>query len=175
MGKQESVSEYFEEAKEIAKIERSLKVEQWVVKEIRAEIRGNPQETKVLKRYDLPRGMEERWQWVMRWRCAWFQCKYPHDNVITASYYYRKVQGHKFGVQEELQRFIAAKAQLSKWEKVVEKYREEHRQANDIFYNEAEDSDLQKALQKLEAKRKNIADAEERLRIKVEQYKATKL
>lgn len=167
----ESISDYYEQAKAIAKIERELDVEQWVKIQLWYEPDDRPLNKRLLYEYDLPRDLAERRDWVIRWRRAKLQCKNPHGNICENSIYYRKVKGYTFGMQEDLDRFISAKAQLTRQQRVVSEYRHQQKQKNDMFYNEADDELLQKALAKLDIKRQNITKAEARLVAKVEEYK----
>ncbi len=164
---QESLKDYYEQAKDIAKAEKSLKADRWVKIFIEREIGGDPLNRETLFTYDLPRKMTDKYEWVFRWRRARFQCEYPRDCVIQSCYFYRKVEGVDIGMQKDLNTLISAKAQLSKQERVISEYRMKKSLENDMFYNEESDDNLQQALAKLEKKRRNIQEAENRLKEKV--------
>lgn len=73
MGKQESISDWFQMAKDLAKAEKELKIEKWVqiTIEYNDEVKHEPVRLFI---YDLPREVYERRRWVIRWRLARFQC-----------------------------------------------------------------------------------------------------
>ena len=58
-----------------------MKIEKWVC--ITIEYRTKERQRVVLFRYDLPRDVYERRQWVVRWRHARLLCQYPKENVQT--------------------------------------------------------------------------------------------
>ena len=87
MGKQESLSDYYQFAKDLAKAERELKIEQWVEVTI---YYGYAEKQVSLYHYNLPREMYFRYQWVIRWRMAKLQCQYPKQIVSTSLYFYDK-------------------------------------------------------------------------------------
>jgi len=166
----ESMSDYYQQAREVAKIERELEVERWVKIRLVLEPDADRGNRQLLYEYDLPRSVADRREWVIRWRTAKLQCQHPHGYICKDSYYYRRIMGRTFGMQDDLDRFISAKAQLTRQQRVVDEYRLEQKQKNDLFYDEAADELLQKAMAKLDAKRLNVAAAEARLKAKVEEY-----
>lgn len=171
-GNQETMADYYEMAKEIAREEKELKVERWVLISLVRQVGGSGQQLDKMKTYDLPVRMKERWEWVIRWRRAWLQCRYPRDIIVETSSYYRKVDGCDIGMHVDLARFIAAKAQFTRQQKIVDEYRREKSEENDLFYDESADEQLQAMLMKLGRKEKEILAAGERLAKKVEEYKA---
>lgn len=172
--KQESISDYYEMAKEIAKVEKELDIEQWDM--ISIERDGDKEgEFVSLYRYDLPRHIAKKYEWVIRWRTAMLQCKYPRYIVRCYHSLYRKVKGENIGMQDDIDRFVAAKAQVSRQENIISKYVEQKRNEGDMFYNENEDENLIKAIEKLRIKKENVAQAEARLIEKVKQYKEERL
>lgn len=90
MGKQESMDDLFLMAKDLAKAERELKIEQWVEVTI---YYGYAEKQVSLYHYNLPREMYFRYQWVIRWRMAKLQCQYPKQIVSTSLYFYDKRSG----------------------------------------------------------------------------------
>ena len=162
--KQESLHDYYEMAKLIAKVEKELKVERWV--KISFSYKKDHKET-FLWHYDIPVCLYERREWVIRWRRAKLQCLYPREYVEIGFFYYKKVQGINIGMQAELDRFISAKAQLTKQKNILNAYVDRKRKENDLFYNEEQDETLQKARAKLALKERNVIEAEERLKRKI--------
>ena len=81
MGKQESMDDWFQMAKDLAKAERELKIEQWVEVTI---YYGYADKQVSLYHYNLPREMYFRYQWVIRWRMAKLQCQYPNRLYLQA-------------------------------------------------------------------------------------------
>ena len=169
MSKQESISDYYEMAKEIAKVEKELDIEHWDVITICRT--GDKEGDYVgLYKYDLPRRIAEKYDWCIRWRTARFQCQYPRYNVRCYHSPYRKVMGDNIGMQEDLNKFIAAKALVSKQKNRLEKYIAKQKES--IFYDEATDELTIQAKAKLERNIQNVAQAEARLIEKVKQFKA---
>lgn len=170
MSKQESVSDYYQMAKEIAKVEKELDIENWC--RISIERDGDKAGEYIrLYYYDLPRHIAEKYEWVIRWRAAKLQCQFPKYCVRVYRSPYRKVMGCNIGMQEDINRFVAAKAQVSKQERVIAQYVDQRRKDSDMFYNESEDEDLIKAKEKLQRKKEQVAQAEARMIEKVKEYK----
>ena len=69
-------------AKAYAQAERALRIERWVI--VTFELRKTDGPIEILYRYDLPRTMLERYRWVVRWRTARFQCRFPRDTIILS-------------------------------------------------------------------------------------------
>lgn len=170
MAKQESLSEYYEMAKEIAKTEKELGIERW--DQISIERNGDKSGEYIrLYSYDLPRHIAEKYEWVIRWRAAKLQCQYPRYCVRVYHSPYSKVMGENIGMQKDLNKFLAAKAQVTRQERVIRQYIEQKRNEGDMFYNESEDEDLAKAIAKLQTKKEMVAQAEARLIEKVKEYR----
>ena len=68
--KQEDMSHWTEKAKELAKAERELKIDKWVI--ISIEYRNKDYQNVVLFQYDLPKDIYEKYRWVVIWRQARF-------------------------------------------------------------------------------------------------------
>lgn len=79
--------------------------------------------------------------------------------------------GENIGMQKDLNKFLAAKAQVTRQERVIRQYIEQKRNEGDMFYNESEDEDLAKAIAKLQTKKEMVAQAEARLIEKVKEYR----
>lgn len=154
-------------AKDMAKAEKELKIEQWVVISFyRTTERGD----KVpLFRYDLPRQVADRYSWVIQWRRAKLVCQYPKGNVTHYYSLYDKRSGEDYSFGSCLSSLAAAKAQVTKIERRIKEYIDRQKQ-NNLFFNEQTDEILQKAINKLKIKKKNVQEAEERLHQKVENH-----
>lgn len=169
MSKQESISDYYEMAKEIAKVEKQLNIEHWDV--ITISRTGDKEGDYVrLFQYDLPRHIADKYDWVIRWRTARFQCQYPRYYVLCSHSPYRKVMGNNIGMQEDLNTFIAAKALVTKQKNRLEKYIAKQKES--LFYDETTDELTMQGKAKLERNIQNVAQAEARLIEKVKQFKA---
>ena len=171
----DNVGEWFQEAKEIAKAEKSMGVERWVKIYIERVVDDNYQNVQVIHKYDIPVRLAERYDWVIRWRKAKMQCLYPRDLVRQSSCYYKKVMGVTIKMQEDLDRLISEKAQLTKQRNIINAYVDEKRKANDMFYDERDDKVLQAAKEKLKLKEQNVKEAEERLQRKLQEAKLSAL
>lgn len=79
MGKQENVSDFYQYAKNLAKAERELKIEKWVEATL---YYGYGKDQVILYHYNFPRDIYFRYEWVIRWRMAKFQCQYPRYKFV---------------------------------------------------------------------------------------------
>lgn len=93
-----------------AKIEREMGVIRYVY--ISIEKRGKTAE--VLHRYDLPHEIYKKYHWVIRWRIAYWQCKYPREHISSCFYFYDKKSGLELGYNTLLSKYVSAKAQVTK-------------------------------------------------------------
>jgi hypothetical protein len=168
MGKQESVSDFYQYAKDLAKAERELKVERWVEVTL---YYGYAEKQVSLYHYNLPREMYFRYQWVIRWRMAKLQCQYPKQIVSTSLYFYDKRSGESMEVSGCLSKLISAKAQITKAERRMNEYIEHNRQSN-MFFDENTDEELVKFREKLERKKIECAECEKRLELLVERRRS---
>jgi hypothetical protein len=164
MGKQESMGDWFQMAKDYAKAEKELKIENWVQISI---CYGHGHQSVILYTYDLPREVYERRMWVIRWRVARLQCKYPRNDVYTSFYCYDKRSGESLEVSSCLSKLISAKAQITKAERRMNEYIEYNRQ-NNLFFDEESDEELAKFREKLERKKLECAECQKRLEKLVE-------
>ena len=144
-----------------AKAEKELKIERWVQIFIEYKEEGKLENVRLFK-YDLPRDVYERRKWVIRWRLARIQCKYPKQFVECRYHYYDRRSGESLGFGSCLSRLISSKAQVTKAEMEMWKYIVYNRQHN-LFFNEDTDEDLVKFKEKLERKKANVAVCEKRL------------
>ena len=170
--KQESNSGYYEMAKEITKVEKELGFERWVRLEILMETRRTEKgtEEKRMAFYDLPLDVYQRREWVIRWRAARIQCQHPRNTVRTFSDYYRRMKGNDLGMQQDIDKFIATKAAVTRQRKNIEEYLARQRQ--NLFFDEANNQNLKAIIEKLEQREQDVKHAEWRLKAKVETYMA---
>lgn len=138
--KQESNTDYFELAREIAKEEKALGIEHWDLITICRD--GDKEGEYIhLYSYDLPRKIADRYDWVIRWRTAKLQCQYPRYQVRCYHSPYRKVCGKNIGMQEDLRHFIAAKAQVSRKNRQLNEYIQAQKESN-MFFDETRDENI---------------------------------
>ncbi len=164
MGKQESVSDFYQYAKDLAKAENELKVDRWVEVTL---YYGYADKQVSLYHYNLPREMYFRYQWVIRWRMAKLQCQYPKQIIGISLYHYDKRSGESMELNSCLSKLISAKAQVTKAERRMNEYIEHNRQHN-LFFDEVTDEDLVKFRSKLERKKAYVTECEKRLKQLVE-------
>ena len=79
MARQERIDDWMQEAKDLARAERELKIDRWVY--ITFEYREDDRSRVVLHKIDIPHRMLDRWQWLVDWRRAALVCRYPRKNV----------------------------------------------------------------------------------------------
>ena len=164
MGKQEIVSDFYQYAKDLAKAEKELKVNRWVEVTL---YYGYADKQVSIYHYNLPREMYFRYQWVIRWRMAKLQCQYPKQIIGISLYHYDKRSGESMELNSCLSKLISAKAQVTKAERMMNKYIEYNRQ-NNLFFDESTDEELVKFKAKLERKKIECAECEKRLEKLVE-------
>lgn len=167
MGKQECVSDFYQYAKDLAKAERELKIEQWIEVTL---YYGYADKQVSLYHYNLPREMYFRYQWVIRWRMAKLQCQYPKQIIGISLYHYDKRSGESIELNSCLSKLISAKAQITKAERRMNEYIEHNRQ-NNLFFDENTDEELVKFREKLERKKFECEKCEKRLELLVERRK----
>lgn len=168
---QESIDNFIQIAKDYAKAEKELGVQRWVFISIE---RTDESGTNIrLFSYDLPREVYERRRWVIEWRKSKLVCQYPKGNVSVFHSYYDKRLGLNKRMNEDLQRLISAKAQVTKVRRKIDEYLAYNR-ANNLFFDENTDADLLKAYEKLATKIDNVKAAEERMKLKIKQIKEEK-
>lgn len=162
------MEEWMRYAKDMAKAEKELKIEQWVIISFyRTTERGDKV---TLFQYDLPRQVADRYSWVIQWRRAKLVCQYPKGNVSHSYSLYDKRSGEDYSFGSCLSSLAAAKAQVTKIERTIKEYIGWQKQ-NNLFFNEQTDEILQKAINKLKIKKKNVQEAEIRLHRKVEKQR----
>lgn len=159
---------YIEYARDMAKAERELGIEQWVC--ISFEYHPSIGERVVLHQIDMPRAMLDRWRWLIEWRKAKLVCKYPRQGVRVYHSFYDKRSGLDTGFGSLLCRLSSAKAQVTKVERAINEYIEFNKQ-NNLFFCLQTDEQLIKAYAKLEQKRVNIRKMHTLLEIEVTEHR----
>ena len=162
---QENMGNWMEYAREYAKSQREMGIEKWVC--ITIEYRTMERERVILFRYDLPRDIYERRQWVVRWRHARLLCQYPKENVQTYFSYYDRRTGLSMDFGSALSRLSAAKAQITIAVRKEQEYVEYQRQ-NNLFFNENDDEQLAKFRRKLQTKIEKYAELEREVVLSVQ-------
>ena len=162
------INNWMQDAKDLARAERELKIEHWVY--VTIEERSKDRERTVLFKYDIPRQMLDRWRWVIEWRKAKLTCKFPRKNIITYFCYYDRRTGLQTGFNFLLSRVAAAKAQVTKVERVIFNYID-YKKHNDLFFNICADEQLIKAKYKLKQKKENYNKLNEKLQEEVNKHR----
>lgn len=161
------MEDWFQMAKDYAKAEKKLKVEQWVEVTL---YYGYADKQVSLYHYNLPREMFFRYQWVIRWRMAKLQCQYPKQIIGISLYHYDKRSKESLELNSCLTKLISAKAQITKAERSMNEYIEYNRQ-NNLFFDEDTDEELVKFRDKLKRKKLECVECEKRLELLVERRK----
>lgn len=156
---QESMSDYFQYAKDRAKAEKDLKIERWVY--ISIEYKEKLESVRLFT-YNLPREVYERRTWVIRWRQSKLQCQHSKQNVVCYFSYYDRQSGESLEFNSFLSNLISSKAQVAKAERKMREYIEYNRQ-NNMFFDEDTDEELIKFKEKLEQKKANVFECEKQL------------
>lgn len=163
-------SEWQEYVKSIVKAEKELSIKAYVAIFICKKVDGKEV---VLHRYDIPRESMERWQWVVDWRKAKYICADPRSHIYTSSYYYDKTSGEKYGFGTDLSQLVSLKSKITLQENRVAEYIKANQ--DNLFFDEATDPALNKIRAKVEFAKERVAQAEARLKAKVEQYQKGQL
>jgi hypothetical protein len=165
---QENMDEWMQYAKDLAKAERELEIEHWIY--ITFEIRQNDRSREVLHKIDIPRDMLNRWQWLIDWRRAKLVCKYPRKKISVYYCAYDKRTGLQTGFDFLLSKVAAAKAQITKVERMISQY-VKYMAHNDLFFDIETDEKLLKANAKLEQKKTNYKKMYDILQAEVIKHK----
>lgn len=161
---QEKIDGWWKYARELAKADRELKIDKWVF--ISIEYSTNERERVILYRYNLPRKVYERYQWVIRWRHAKLICRYLRENVQIYHSFYDKRSGLETGFGSALSKLSAAKAQITvAWRKEQEYI--EYQRSNNLFFNEENDEPLLKFHRKLQEKIEKYNELETEVKLLV--------
>lgn len=165
---QEKIDDFISLAKYYARAEKELEIQSWVY--VTIQYKDSSGDVVRLYAYDLPREVYERREWVINWRMARFICKYPKAGIQRFVSYYDKRLGTDPKLNSDLRTLVSAKAQVTKVRNRIEKYVAYHKE-NDMFFDESTDTDLIVARHKLEKKIRNVAEAEERLKAKIDEIR----
>lgn len=163
--KQENCDDWFELARDVARVEAELGVQHWVFIEFTKN--AGDGSTERIFAYDLPREVYERRRWVVRWREATLVCRFPRANVSRFCSYYDRRLGNDNRLTDDLRRLVAAKAQVTKARRKMDEYVAWNR-ANNLFFDESTDEYLTKFKEKLDRKIAGVRAAEERMKRKIE-------
>lgn len=142
-----------EKLKELAKEERELGLESWV----RGHIEGKNWKTGErinFQRFDYPRWIYEKREWVIHWRCAMFKCKNPRLSFsVPVEYYSRSAGGYEY--TKLLKSIASRKAQVTLQKRRIKEYIDMQKH-NNLFFNELEDGQLKKINKKLRKKEREL-------------------
>ena len=150
---QENMGDWMEYAREYAKAQREMKNREWVC--ITIEYRTNERQRVVLFRYDLPRDVYERRQWLSDGAMPGSCANIPKRTFRLISSYYDRRTGLSMDFGSALSRLSAAKAQITIARRKEQEYLEYQRQ-NNLFFDESEDETLAKFRRKLQFKIEKI-------------------
>lgn len=158
--------DYMQFAKDLAKAEKELSITQWV--NISIERMHNNEHIK-LYNYQIPRSMLDRWEWVIRWRRSKYQCMYPKDNVSSYMSFFDKKTGLDYGIGSFLGTITSAKAQITKYERLINNYILSKK--DDLFFNENSGPNLLKAKATLQTKMDHLDILMDKLKEKIIELK----
>lgn len=164
--KQESVSDWMGMAKAYDKAEREQEVIPCVVVSLR-----NRRTNEELYRYDLPRKMFWRWNWVIDWRAARLLCQNPKDGINHVLSFYDRKTGLEYGFGSLISGLTSAKANVTIVTNKLQEYIQ--RQDGNMFFDEASDEIVQKFKAKISAYKAKAACIEEQIKVKVQELKNT--
>ena len=126
------MEEWMQYARDMAKAEKELEIELWVIISF---YRTTEQGGKVLLfRYDLPRKVADKYDWVVRWRRAKLTCQYPKGNVTHTYCLYDRHSGEDYSFGSCLSSLAAAKAQVTRMERRIREYTAWQKQ-NNLFFD----------------------------------------
>lgn len=92
---------------------KELEIELWVIISF---YRTTEQGGKVLLfRYDLPRKVADKYDWVVRWRMARLTCQYPKGNVTHTYCLYDRHSGEDYSFGSCLSSLAAARHRSPGW------------------------------------------------------------
>lgn len=162
---------WMQDLKDLAQAEKNLEIIPYVSICFGLRKRDAYEET-VLHILTMPRSMLDRWQWLIRWREARFQCEYPRDNVSCSYSFYDKKSGLSLEWNSLLNRLASTKAQITKVERAISEYIDFQKQ-NNLFFDEQTDEVLHKAYRKLEQKKCNLDNLRREVQQEVESARAS--
>lgn len=101
----------------------------------------------VLHKFDIPRWIYDRKQWVIRWRTAYYQMKYPKADIQYITCFYDKRTNMELLHNNTYNNLIAAKRMITKLNTAIKRY--EHERAKELFWEKEHDEKYQTMLVKL--------------------------
>ena len=164
---QERIDDQGEYAKDLAKVERELQIERWVY--ISIEYTNEARRKCRLHSYDLPCELHERYCWVIRWRKAQLQCRYPRKNINTYYSFYDKRTGLRADFTSCLMKLAAAKAQITQTERKETEYMA-YQRLNNLFFDEQTDEQLLTFRQKLTVEKEKYMNLKMNIENQVKQH-----
>ena len=162
--------DFMQYAKDRAKADKELNIEQWVSISIERTIPNDYREK--LYKYDIQRHMLDKWRWVIHWRQSKLQCQYPRSCIQVYHHFYDKRTRLEMGFGSLLSKLSSAKTQIIKVERTIDKYIELQTQ-NNMFFDVETDEMLLKAKKKLEQKKLNYNAMYATLEQEVEQHQSS--
>lgn len=160
--KQESVSDWMALAKAYDKAEREQGVEPYVI-----VILQNRRTGEELYRYDIPRAMFWRWNWVIDWRKARLLQSCPKDGINHFFSFYDRRTGLAYGFGSLISKLTSAKANITIATNKMHEYIEA--QQGNMFFDEASDEIVHKYKAKISAYKAKATDIEEQIKEKVKE------
>ena len=132
----------------------TMEIERWVkitIYLVAQKSDGSPDHhapKKVLSSFDLPRELYERRQWVIVWRLAWWQCRYPRRYLWSGYHYYDKKTGQDL-MDPTYNRIQTCRRMVTKLTNSMRKY--EGERARELIWEKDRDPQWQQAVAKLKA------------------------
>ena len=111
---------------------------------------------------DIPRYMLDKWQWLINWRTAKYQYFNPRCRVLHYYCFYDKKTGLDNSATSLFQKYSSAKAQVTKIENVINRYKSE--MSKTLFQDFEHDDIYKKLICKLDNKKQLLIDIEEQLK-----------
>ncbi|MEA4975702.1 MAG: hypothetical protein VB046_08210 [Paludibacter sp.] len=154
-------------------IKNEINIEQWVeiswyIFESGISIQNQNVKECHIHTIDIPRSMLDRWRWLIDWRTSKYKYLNPRKNVQHWYCYYDKKTGFNLAYNSTLIKLISAKAQVTKVQNAIEKYKDE--MSKTLFFDMQNDVIYRKLIIKLNEKKQNFCD----LQIELEKEKPIK-
>lgn len=120
-----------------------------------------------LFRYDIPRDMFWKYEWVIRWRTAKLQIQRPRHRINQYLDFYDKKTGLDFGFGSLLSKLTSAKAQITILENKIAEYKKQKEQ--ELFFDETTDPIISKLRCKIESQKSKQQEYEMSIKNKLKQ------
>lgn len=163
--KQESVNDWMELAKAYDKAENET-VQPYVFVTLEDSVTKEK-----LFRYDLPRDMFWKYEWVIRWRTAKLQIQRPRHRINQYLDFYDKKTGLEFGFKSLLSSLVSAKAQLTINTRKLDDYKAGMKY--DLFFDETTDPVVAKLKCKIATYQQKIHELETTIQNEVKKISHT--